>query len=170
MADSKVRRHSITTMKSALAAAACILFVCATVQGEPGPRVGMSPAPHTVAQSPHYFETAAHPRRAPQQKRRRWKKAWIASLVAFAVVNAVDAHSSAGRRELNPLLRGADGRISMGRAIGLKSAIGGGLMAFQWAVAKRRKDKNSYKAFTIANTAATGGLAAVAAHNYGQRK
>ena len=36
------------------------------------------------------------------QKQKRWKKAWIASWIAFAAVNLLDAHSSVGKRELNP--------------------------------------------------------------------
>ena len=169
MERSRVRSQSRTTMRRALLTAAWILLVTASVNAEAPihARLGLSPAIGPALQNNNrYFSTSAKSRRDSAQKRRRWKKAWIASLAAFALVNVLDAHSSAGRKELNPLLRGADGRISMGRTIGLKSAIGGGMMAFQWAAAKKRKDRNPYKAFAIANTAASGGLAAVAAHNY----
>ena len=45
------------------------------------------------------------------RKQKRWKKAWIASWVAFAAVNLLDAHSSIGKRELNPLLSNSQGRF-----------------------------------------------------------
>ena len=52
------------------------------------------------------------PESRTKASKRRWKKAWIASWVAFAAVNLLDAHSSASRRELNPLLRNSDGTFS----------------------------------------------------------
>ena len=40
-----------------------------------------------------------------QNSRSRWRKAWIASWVAFAAANILDARSSQGKYEANPLLR-----------------------------------------------------------------
>jgi hypothetical protein len=74
----------------------------------------------------------ARPVEREQSDRRKWKKAWIASWVAFAAVSALDAHSSQGRREANPLLRNGDGRFSNGKASLFKAALGGGFFAFQW--------------------------------------
>lgn len=99
--------------------------------------------------------------------KREWKKAWIASWIAFAAVSALDAHSSQGRREANPLLRNSDGRFSNGKASILKGAIGGGFFAFQWWTAKKHPEANYYRAFTIANTGATAGLGAITIRNYG---
>lgn len=102
-----------------------------------------------------------------QSGRRKWKKAWIASWVAFAAVSALDAHSSQGRREANPLLRNSDGRFSNGKASLLKGALGGGFFAFQLWTAKKNPEVNHYRAFTLTNTAVTAGLGAVAIRNYG---
>ena len=65
------------------------------------------------------------------RKQKRWKKAWIASWIAFAAVNLLDAHSSAGKRELNPLLSNSEGRFSARKAAMIKSAVGGGFFAVQ---------------------------------------
>ena len=105
-----------------------------------------------------------------ERQKKRWKKAWIASWIAFAAVNLLDAHSSMGRRELNPLLRNADGTFSGRKAAMIKAAVGGGFFAFQWWTQRRNPRANHYKAFTIANSAAAAGLGAVAMRNYGNAK
>jgi len=110
------------------------------------------------------------PERSTNNSKRRWKKAWIASWVAFAAVNLLDAHSSSGRRELNPLLRNNDGTFSNRKAALMKSAIGGGFFAVQWWIARKNPHTNHYKAFSIATGAAAAGLGVVAASNYGVRK
>lgn len=98
---------------------------------------------------------------------KRWKKAWIVSWLAFAAVNAVDAHSSQGRLELNPLLRNSQGTFSTRKAVLIKGGIGGAFLGMQWWLARKSPSGKAYKAFTIANTAMTAGLAAAAARNYG---
>ena len=115
-------------------------------------------------------ETKAAAVYSPTETRLCWKKAWIASWVAFAAVNLLDAHSSAGRRELNPLLRNSDGTFSARKAALIKSALGGGFFAVQWWIARKNPHTNHYKAFTMATGAAAAGLGVVAARNYGVRK
>ena len=104
------------------------------------------------------------------QKQKRWKKAWIASWIAFAAVNLLDAHSSVGKRELNPLLSNSQGRFSARKAALIKSAVGGGFFAVQWWMARKNRDGDYYRTFTIANSAMTAGLGTVAVHNYGVPK
>jgi hypothetical protein len=41
------------------------------------------------------------------EAKRPWKKAWLASIAAVVAVNVLDARSSAGRYENNPLLQDA---------------------------------------------------------------
>ena len=101
-----------------------------------------------------------------ERSRRRWKKAWIASWVAFAAVNALDTHSSLGRREANPLLRDADGRFAAGRATAIKGGVGAGLFLWQLRQIRSNPEKNYYKSFTFMTGAAAGALGGVAAHNY----
>ena len=107
---------------------------------------------------------------ARERGKKRWKKAWIASWIAFAAVNLLDAHSSMGRRELNPLLRNADGTFSGRKAAMIKAAVGGGFFAFQWWTQRRNPEANHYKAFTIANSAAAASFGVVAMRNYGNAK
>ncbi len=113
-----------------------------------------------------YFAAASDIEDRGQRHKRKWKKAWIATWIAFAAVNVLDAHSSVGRPELNPLLRGSDGRFSPGKAALIKAAIGGGFFGLQWWMARSNPAANYYKSFTIATGAASGGLGAIAARNY----
>jgi len=64
------------------------------------------------------------------------KKRWWASIAALAAASVLDAHSSWGRRELNPMLRGPDGRFGYNGVI-LKSSILGASCAFQWVLVNR---------------------------------
>ena len=99
------------------------------------------------------------------ESRKRWKRAWIASWAAFAVANVLDARSSAGKLEANPLLRGSDGTFATGRATAIKAGAGVGLFAYQaWAISKS-PEKNLYKGFTLVNSATAGGLTAIAVRN-----
>jgi len=100
------------------------------------------------------------------EARKRWKKRWIASWLAMAAAEALDTHSSLGRREANPLLRNRAGRFDLGRALLIKSAMSGGFLALQAGIARAQPRRNPYRPFTIVNAAMAGGLAATAVHNY----
>jgi hypothetical protein len=103
-------------------------------------------------------------------KQRYWKGVWIFSWAAFVAVNVLDAHSSSGRYEGNPLLRGDSGVFSGRRAVVVKSAAGGGFFALQCWLARKHPGENHYKTFAVATGAATGALAAVAVRNCGVAK
>jgi hypothetical protein len=103
----------------------------------------------------------------PDRNKRYWKGVWIATWAAFVAVNILDAHSSAGRLEANPLLRDSNGVFSGRKAVVVKSAAGGGFFALQAWLARRNPGENHYKTFTIATGAVTAGLGAVAVRNYG---
>ena len=94
------------------------------------------------------------------------KKWWLLSCAALVAVNAMDVHSSRGLGEANPLLRDPSGRFAPQKATLLKGAITGGFLAFQYGLTRTQPQKNHYRAFTLANTVAAGGLGAVAARNY----
>ena len=100
-----------------------------------------------------------------QQSRRRWKRVWIASWVAFAAANVLDTRSSQGKFEANPLLRNSDGTFASGRAAGLKAGMAAGLLGMQLWMIRKKPEKNLYKGFSIMNGAAAGALGAVAASN-----
>lgn len=61
---------------------------------------------------------------SPKAKRRL-------TFVAAATAQILDVHSSAGRREANPLLRGRDGRFSVGRGVSIKLGVLAGLFVAQ---------------------------------------
>lgn len=100
-------------------------------------------------------------------KQRYW---WYSSQIALAGANFLDAHSSWGKYELNPVLRGGDGRFGT-KSVLIKSAIVGGMVAYQHIVyrkiLKRDEDKRRFlKMATIANYCLTGVFTGVAIHNY----
>jgi hypothetical protein len=103
----------------------------------------------------------------PDRNKRYWKGVWIATWAAFVAVNILDTHSSAGRREANPLLRDSNGVFNGRKAVVVKSAAGGGFFALQAWLARRNPGENHYKTFAIATGAVTAGLGAVAVRNYG---
>ena len=156
------------------ALAAFVLTAPAAVFGQQPETPGaglyvVTPALEKALEQPRYF-SAEDPAAKLERSRRRWRKAWIGSVAAFAVANLFDLHSSTGKMELNPLLRGADGRFSTGRAAAVKGGIGAGFIALQGWMIHRSPEKNYYKHFTFANAAASGGLGALAVRNYGIRK
>lgn len=162
-------------MKTRIALASALLSLCSipsVLAEEPAP---FTPAPiraehvspELAAQiaAPRYF-TAESPADRFEKSRRRWKRAWIASWAAYAVVNVLDAHSSQGLGEANPLLRGANGGISNTKALAVKGALGAGFLFWQQRTIRKNPDKNLYKAFTFATAGAAGAMGGVAAHNY----
>ena len=91
------------------------------------------------------------------------KKLWWVSVAALAGASVLDARSSWGRHELNPLLQGPNGRFSA-RSVEIKSAIVGVGLAFQW-VALRHHSQKIAKPLSIANLAAAGLTTGAAVHN-----
>ena len=158
-----------TPLNNLLMAAAATLLMAApgSLRAEAGAELyAVSPALEKALATPQYF-SEEDPEAKFQRSRRRWRKAWLGSVAAFAVANVFDLHSSHGKMELNPLLRGADGRFSTGRAAALKGGIGAGFIGLQAWMIHRNPRKNLYKHFTFANGAASGGLGALAVRNYG---
>jgi hypothetical protein len=102
---------------------------------------------------------------AQGQTGRGWKKAWIASVAALVTVNVLDAHSSAGHYETNPLLQNSQGRFSTGRAIAVKSVASGGLILVQLLLRRRNPEQGLEKTSAIVNFAAAGALGATAYRN-----
>jgi hypothetical protein len=153
------------------ALAAFVLTAPAALPGQQAETAGaglhvVTPALEKALGQPRYFSTE-DPATKFERSRRRWRKAWIGSVAAFAAANLFDLHSSAGKMELNPLLRSADGRFSTGRAAAVKGGIGAAFIALQGWIIHRSPERNYYKHFTFANAAASGGLGALAARNYG---
>lgn len=72
---------------------------------------------------------------------------WKASLAALATATVVDAHSSWGRMEANPLLRNSNGRFGM-QGIAFKAAIFGGVAGAQYLLTRKNPKAEKYGAVT----------------------
>jgi hypothetical protein len=66
----------------------------------------------------------------------RGKRLWKISLGVLAGAFAADVATSYGRREMNPLVAGADGRFS-GRGLAIKGALAGATIGTQLLLIKR---------------------------------
>ena len=100
----------------------------------------------------------------PNPPSSRWKKVWAVSLAALAAGNALDASTSYGKFEANPMLarNGRFGAASIGLKIGLQAPFVG------YQVWQVRRDKGaSARRWAIANFALAGAFSAVAIHNAG---
>ncbi len=84
---------------------------------------------------------------------------WKISLLSLSVSAGLDAASSMGKPELNPLLRGRDGRFGWPQ-VGLKFGITAGGIAIQAGDRKHRR------IYTMANFVTTGVLVGVAVRNW----
>ena len=81
------------------------------------------------------------------------------TFAAVAAAQFLDVHSSIGRREANPLLRGPDGRFDVGRGAGFKIGILAGLFAAQ--------ELHPKPYWSWVNASYAGFSTAVAVRNYG---
>jgi hypothetical protein len=100
---------------------------------------------------------------AEPQNAGSWKKRWAISIAAMAAASLLDAATSTGKIEQNPLLRNSQGQFCGGRAAAYKSAAAGGLVALELLFA--RKDPALYKASTVVNFATAGAFTAMAWRN-----
>ena len=93
----------------------------------------------------------------------KWHRQWAISLAPLFASQALDAASSYGMRELNPLLASPDGGFGM-KATSIKFGVIGALAATEYFLV--RKYPRSAKVFTIVNWATSGATSALAVHNY----
>lgn len=98
-----------------------------------------------------------------ERPKRNWQKRWIVSAAALAAAHVLDAVSSRGAPEVNPLMRNAQGQFSAGRAFAWKSAATGSMLGVEvWLI--RRNPENAKRA-AIVNFVAAGAVAGVAVRN-----
>ena len=110
---------------------------------------------------PLTIETAAR-RAVDQAAYRRWK----ISLAPVLASQTLDVASSYGRRELNPLLAGPDGRFGA-RGAGIKLGAVAGILGIEYLIVKRHPGAArvlSHLNFSV--SIVTGGFAA---HNFATR-
>ena len=92
-----------------------------------------------------------------------WKRRWVVSLAPLAASQALDAHSSWGHRELNPLLADANGGFGM-KATGIKVGTLAGVVGVEYLLV--RKYPRTAKFLSIVNLASAGVTSSFAIHNY----
>jgi hypothetical protein len=93
----------------------------------------------------------------------KWKRQWAISLAPLFASEALDAASSYGMRELNPLLAGSNGGFGM-KATALKFGVAGALAGVEYVLAK--KYPRSAKFFTVVNWSTAGVTSGLAVHNF----
>ncbi len=90
---------------------------------------------------------------------------WRTSVTALAVANAIDIHSSWGKRELNQTLASGTGKFG-GRGAVVKSGFQAGLLGFEYLLMRHRPGGKLNKVLSIVNFGAAAVVSGVAAHNY----
>ena len=93
----------------------------------------------------------------------KWHRRWAISLAPLFASEALDAASSYGMRELNPLLASPNGGFGM-KATGLKFGVIGALAVTEYYLV--RKYPRSAKVFAIVNWTTAGATSGLAIHNY----
>ena len=88
---------------------------------------------------------------------------WKASLAMLAASSIVDAHSSWGRSEANPLLRGSNGRFGW-QGVAIKAAIFGGVVGAQYFLLKKNPSAEKYG--TVTNMVLSSVLTSAAISNH----
>jgi hypothetical protein len=94
---------------------------------------------------------------------RHSRKLWWASVAAVVVASALDARSSWGKPELNPLLAGSGGQFGT-RSLAVKSALTGGSLTAMWLILRRHPGLE--KPAAAVNTALAASFVAATVHNY----
>jgi hypothetical protein len=94
----------------------------------------------------------------------KWHKRWAVSLAPLFVSESLDAASSYGMRELNPLLASPDGGFGM-KAASVKFGVIGALAGVEYVLVK--KYPRSARFFAIANWTTAGATTGLAVHNFG---
>jgi len=95
--------------------------------------------------------------------KRPWNKAWILSMLAVTAANILDARSSMGKQEANPLLQNSQGTFSGTRGFLFKSAAVGSVMALETYMVHR--NPNAAKSSAIVNFASAGVLTGISFRN-----
>jgi hypothetical protein len=93
----------------------------------------------------------------------RATKVWLVSALALLAATSVDASSSWGKYETNPLLASADGRFGA-RGVSIKFGLAAATIVPQILM---RKNRGVTRVFTIANFGETVMFVPIVKHNYG---
>src|SRR5262245_30977598 len=72
---------------------------------------------------------------------------WKVTSVALVAAVALDAHSSWGMQEQNPLLRGQNGRFGM-RGVAIKALVAGGTLTAQYLLLRKKPEAQKFGILT----------------------
>ena len=89
-------------------------------------------------------------------------------MISLGAANAFDVQSSWGKHELNPALSGPTGKFGMHAAL-MKLGLQGGLIGLEFVLTRGHPSRKLYRVLSVVNFAASAGIGAVAARNYGMR-
>ncbi len=96
-------------------------------------------------------------------QRQAFMRSWERSLIPLVATQSLDAASSYGYRELNPLLADPNGAFGM-RATALKFSVVGMLIGAEYLLAKR--SPRAARLFTKLNWASSAVTSGIAVRNY----
>ncbi|MCS7026563.1 MAG: hypothetical protein NZV14_17330 [Bryobacteraceae bacterium] len=119
-------------------------------------------APGLQAQPPFSGEPV-FPSTSVRMPGQRFKRLWKMSVSVLAAASVMDVHSSWGRPEVNPLLRGPNGRFGA-QGIALKTTILCGVIGAQYFLSRHHPTAAKYGAVT--NLVMAGLVSGVAMSNY----
>ena len=95
-----------------------------------------------------------------------FRSVWKASIFTLAAANALDAHSSWGKYELNPALSAARGNTFGPRGVVIKAGLQGALVGLEFLVTRTHRSGKVYKRLAAINFGAAAAVGSIAAHNY----
>ena len=90
---------------------------------------------------------------------------WRCSLGGLAMANFLDAHSSWGKRELNPNLSGNQGTFGLHGAL-LKVGIQASVVGMEYLILRRHPSARLYRFLTVINSGDAAVTGVMAARNY----
>jgi len=152
-----MRRNLIrhTTMAVAILAAGMLTSSAKGADASlPAPAYALHPAAENALRGPREY---------PRQSEPKWRRQWAISLAPLVASQSLDAASSYGMRELNPLLASPNGGFGM-KATGVKFGVIGVLAGTEYLLV--RKYPRSAKFFAIVNWTTAGATTGLAVHNY----
>jgi hypothetical protein len=156
-----------TTLHTLTGLTITLLFLTVTAFAEDADVDSKTPAAsfeaHLLAPGAPSLRLPAAPVRLATVSENRDLHRWKLSLVPLAASQALDASSSWGMRELNPVLAGPDGRFGA-RAATVKLGVVGAFVGIEYLLVK--KYPHAARAFEKINWAGAAVTTSFAAHNY----
>jgi hypothetical protein len=158
----RTKPHLLTALTATLTAFAAAVLLLGTLATPANAADALLPASAStlLRSTPSSIEGLSDPTGRAATK---WRRQWAISLAPLVASQSLDAASSYGMRELNPLLASPDGGFGM-KATGVKFGVAGALVGVEYFLV--RKYPRSAKFFTIVNWTTAGATTGLAVHNF----